>query len=192
MARLRTQSRTGPRVSGARIAIDENRLDDIYAAVKVTPGIASIALLDISRQRFRETIAENISLMMVVYITLAVIITFGVIYNSARVQLSERARELASLRVFGFTRFEVSRVLLIELAVIIVVAQPVGWVLGYWFSWSIVRGFESDLFRIPLIINLSTYATASLVVLCAAMLSSLVVSRRVAGLDMVRVLKSRE
>lgn len=182
----------GPRVSGVRITIDEKRVDTIYAAVKATPGIASIALLDISRQRFRETIAENISLMMAVYITLAIIITFGVIYNSARIQLSERARELASLRVFGFTRFEVSRVLLIELAVIIVVAQPVGWILGYLFSWSIVRGFDSDLFRIPLIINLSTYATASLVVLCAAVASSLVVSRRVAGLDLVRVLKSRE
>ncbi|MEO1398686.1 MAG: ABC transporter permease, partial [Pseudomonadota bacterium] len=96
--------RDGRKISGARILIDRNRLPDLYRAVKETPAIASIALQKISRDRFRETINENIAIMNRVYVALAVIITFGVIYNSARIQLSERARELASLRVFGFTR----------------------------------------------------------------------------------------
>lgn len=183
---------TGPRVSGARIRIDQSRISDVYSTIKKTPSIASIALLGISREQFRATIEENILISVTVYVTLAVIITFGVIYNSARIQLSERARELASLRVFGFTRAEVSSVLLVELAVIVIVAQPIGWLIGYGFAYLVSKGFESDLFRIPLIINVSTYATSSLVVVTAAIVSALIVRRRVDNLDLIRVLKTRE
>ncbi len=182
----------GPRISGVRIATDSMKLDTLYRAVKETPGLASIALLDISRQLFQDTIEENISISMTIYIVLGVIITFGVIYNSARIQLSERARELASLRVFGFTQWEVASVLLVELSVIVLLAQPLGWIIGYLLSWSITEGISSDLYRIPLIVKSGTYAIASLVVLIAASLSALIVTRRVLNLDMVRVLKSRE
>ena len=111
--------------------------------------------------RFRATIDQNISIMTTVYVALAVIITFGVVYNFARIQLSERARELASLRVLGFTRAEVSSVLMTELAVIMLLAQPLGWGLGYLFSWSVTRGFASDLFRVPLVVSSATFATAT-------------------------------
>jgi putative ABC transport system permease protein len=130
--------------------------------------------------------------MTSVYTALAVIITFGVVYNSARIQLSERARELASLRVFGFTRGEVSGVLVTELGVMVLLAQPLGWLLGYLFSWSVVKGFESDLFRVPFVINMSTFAYSSLVVVGVAVASALIVRRRVDHLDLVRVLKTRE
>lgn len=182
----------GPRVSGVRVEIDANALDEIYARIKETPAIASIALQGISRQHFRDTIAENIAIMTTVYVLLAIIITFGVIYNSARIQLSERARELASLRVLGFTRMEVSSVLLTELAVIVVLAQPLGWALGYGFSWAVAKGFESDLFRIPLVVTDSTFATASLVVIGAAIISALVVRRRIDRFDLIAVLKTRD
>jgi putative ABC transport system permease protein len=182
----------GPRLSGVRVAIDRARLDDLYAAVKQTPAVASIALQGVSRARFRETVGENITIMTTVYALLAVIITFGVVYNSARIQLSERARELASLRVMGFTRGEVSSVLLIELGAIVLLAQPLGWALGYGLSWSVVRGFESDLFRIPLVVERSTFAVSSLVVLAVAVVSALIVRRRIDRLDLVRVLKTRE
>lgn len=182
----------GPRISGVRAAIDPARLGELYAAIKQTPVVASIALQGISRQRFRETIGENITIMTSVYTALAVIIAFGVVYNSARIQLSERARELAGLRVLGFTRSEVSSVLLIELASIVALAQPLGWILGYLFSWSVVAGFESDLFRIPFVVNRSTFALASLVVLAVATLSALIVRRRIDSLDLVRVLKTRD
>lgn len=182
----------GPRLSGVRVSIDRAKLDDLYAAVKETPAVASIALQGVSRARFRETIGENITIMTTVYTLLAVIITFGVVYNSARIQLSERARELASLRVMGFTRGEVSSVLLTELGVIVLLAQPLGWALGYGFSWAVVRGFESDLFRIPLVVDRATFATSSLVVLAVAVISALIVRRRIDRLDLVRVLKTRE
>ncbi|MGB8816900.1 MAG: ABC transporter permease [Rhizobiaceae bacterium] len=182
----------GPRISGVRVSLDGARLGALYSAVKQAPAIGSIALQGISRQKFRETIGENIGMMMTIYVGLAVIITFGVVYNSARIQLSEHARELASLRVLGFTKTEVSSVLLIELAVIVTLAQPLGWLLGYLFSWSVVTGFESDLFRIPFAINVSTFAVASLVVLAVAVLSALIVRRRVNEFNLVSVLKTRE
>lgn len=182
----------GQRVSGARVSVDPSRLDELYRAVKETPAVASIALQDASRQRFQETIAQNVTIMTTVYTALAVIITFGVIYNSARIQLSERARELASLRVFGFTRGEVSGVLITELGAMVLMAQPLGWLFGYLFSWSVVKGFESDLFRVPFIINTSTFAFASLVVVAVAAISALIVRRRIDHLDLVRVLKTRE
>ncbi|MGI9318986.1 MAG: ABC transporter permease, partial [bacterium] len=184
--------REGDRMNGARIRIDEQALPDLYREIKQTPVITSIALLNASLQKFRDTIRENIITMTTLYIALAIIITFGVIYNSARIQLSERARELASLRVFGFTRGEVSSVLLTELAIITLLAQPLGWLLGYLFAWMVVKGFESDIYRIPFVVNSDTFASASLVVIAAAILSALIVRRRIDRFDLVRVLKTRE
>ncbi len=181
-----------PQITGAKLLIDQSKQKELYKAIKLTPQIAAIALQDISREKFRVTIEQNITTMTAVYVSLALIITFGVIYNSARIQLSERARELASLRVLGFTRFEVSNVLLIELFTIVFIAQPLGWIIGYGFAWSIVQGFANDLFRVPLIINISTYATASLIVLLAAIASALIVRLRVDKLDLIKVLKTRD
>ena len=104
----------------------------------------------------------------------------------------KRARELASLRVFGFPRGEVSGVLISELGVMVLLAQPLGWLLGYLFSWSVVKGFESDLFRVPFVINTATFAFSSLVVVGVAAISALIVRRRIDHLDLVSVLKTRE
>jgi putative ABC transport system permease protein len=182
----------GELYSGARVTIDSSRMDAFHAEIKSVPAIAGVALLGLSLKRFRETIGENITIFTTVYLILALIITFGVIYNSARIQLSEQARELASLRVLGFTRAEVSSILLGELAVIVLMAQPLGWVLGYAFARLMTKGFESDLFRIPFIIEDKTYAMSSLLVIAAAVFSALIVRRRIDRLDLVSVLKTRE
>ena len=182
----------GPRISSARIRLDAAELPRFYDLVKETPAIASLALLDISRQRFRETIEKNIAISTTIYIILAIIITFGVVYNSARIQFSEHARELASLRVFGFTGPEVASVIFIELGIVIILAQPMGWLLGYVFSYALVKGFESDLFRVPFLIEPETMALASLVTLAAAAASAMILFRRIGALDLVRVLKTRD
>jgi putative ABC transport system permease protein len=183
---------TGPRVIGAHLAVDPARLDALYAAVKETPEVAAIALQTIARERFQETMQENIVLMLGVFLTLSVIIAFGVVYNSARIQLSERARELATLRVLGFGRGEVSRVLFIETGVIVAVAQPLGWALGVLIGYVVINGLATDLFRVPVVFAPSSFAIASLVVVGAALVSALMVRRRVDRLDLVRVLKTRE
>jgi putative ABC transport system permease protein len=130
--------------------------------------------------------------MTLVYVGLSIIIAFGVVYNSARIHLSERARELASLRVLGFTRTEVSRILLVELAVTVAGAVPLGWLLGLGLAWLTIQGFESELYRAPFVVERSTLAQSTLIVLAAAAISALIVRRRIDTLDLIAVLKTRD
>ena len=122
----------------------------------------------------------------------ACIIAFGVIYNTARISLMERTRELATLRVIGFTRAEISTILLGELGVLTTVAIPIGMVLGYAFAWLFTMTLDSEMFRIPLVITPSTYGLAATVTIVASIASGLVVRRRLDDLDLVAVLKSKE
>jgi len=182
----------GPQLTGVHISYDARDEARLFSAIKSTPGIGSIALQRHALNRFRETIAQNINYSVTIYVTLAVIIAFGVVYNSARIQLSEHARELASLRVLGFTRAEVSRVLLTELVLLTFIAVPLGWLIGYAFGWLLIQAFSSDLYRVPFAIERATYAKASLVVLAATAASALLVRRRVDTLDLIAVLKTRD
>ncbi|MEH6738551.1 MAG: ABC transporter permease [Sulfitobacter sp.] len=130
--------------------------------------------------------------MITVYVILAAIIAIGVVYNFARISLSEQGRELASLRVLGFTRAEVARVLLGELALVALLAQPLGWAKGYGIGAAMVAAFSSDLYRVPFVVGYDVYATASLVVCAAALVSALAVWGRINNLDIIEVLKTRE
>jgi putative ABC transport system permease protein len=179
-------------IRGVHLAYDPVQEPELFARIKSTPAIGSVVLQSRSILRFRETLAENIAIMSTVYIVLSCIIAFGVVYNSARIQLSERARELATLRVLGLTRAEVSWVLLIELTVLSVIAVPLGWVLGNRFAWLTVQGFTSDLYSVPFAIEYATYAKATLIVLFAALVSTLIVRRRIDRFDLVSVLKARD
>ncbi len=120
------------------------------------------------------------------------IIAFGVVYNAARVSLSERSRELASLRVLGFTRGEISLILLGELASVTLMAIPVGMLLGYVFAGLLVAAFKTELYRFPLVVSSRTFAYAACAVLVAAAVSGLAVRRQLDHLDLVAVLKTRE
>ncbi|MCB1377413.1 MAG: FtsX-like permease family protein [Alphaproteobacteria bacterium] len=182
----------GSLISGVHLAFDEQLEGQFFAAIKQTPVTSFVAIQRAALQRFRDTLAQNITIMITVYASLAAIIAFGVIYNLARISLSEQGREMASLRVLGFTRHEVSGLLLGELAVVVLIAQPMGWLIGYGFAWAMVNGFTTELYRVPLIVNRSVYAYASLIVLAAAAVSAFVVRRRIDRLDMIEVLKTRE
>lgn len=190
--RLNELLREGPVVSGVDIAYDTNHENALYREIKRTPHVASIELQRNALKLFRATLAENINIMTSIYIGLAVIVAFGVVYNSARIQLSERARDLASLRVLGFHRGEVARVLFTELALLALLAQPLGWIIGYWLSWITVQSFSSDLYSTPFIIETATFAKASLVTLAATIGSAIVVRRRIDKLDLIAVLKTKE
>lgn len=179
-------------VSGAYLALDSARRPDLFSCLKTTPAASFISLQYAALQMFRETLARNVSIMISVYATLAAIIAFGVVYNFARISLSEQGREMASLRVLGFTRGEVSSLLLGELAVVVIFAQPLGWAIGYLFAALMTEGFRTELYRVPLIVNRDVYAWASLIVFAAAAVSALIVRRRVDRLDMIEVLKTRE
>lgn len=177
---------------GAFMIIDTNQTDALYDAVKSTPGIAAITLARVSLAKFRETIGQNMGINRAIFVVLAVIIVFGVVYNVARIQLSERARELASLRVLGFSRMEVSIILLTEVALLTLLSIPLGLYIGFGAALGVTAGVQSDLFTFPLIISTASYATAAIVTLVAAAVSAAIVQRRVAGLDMIAVLKTRD
>lgn len=184
--------REGPSISAVHVTLDANRTGELYEAVKNLPMIGSVALQRVAVQNLRDTMGENLLTTMTVLVVLAGIIAFGVIYNGARIQLSEQGRELASLRVLGFTRAEVSWILLGEFALLTLLALPVGWGLGWVLALVFAEGQATELFRIPLVIERATYAWASVVVLVAAAVSALIVRRRVDRLDLIEVLKTRE
>ena len=184
--------REGPTVSGVNLSVDSNRLDFLYKAIKSMPTVSGMALQRVSLGNFRENVALLITTMASIYTSLAAVIAFGMVYNSARISLSERARELASLRVFGFSQGEVMRILLLELAVLSLAAQPLGWVIGYRLAWIMKTNLAGELMRVRLVVEPFTYAIASAVVLTAAILSALVVRERINKLDLVAVLKTRD
>jgi putative ABC transport system permease protein len=179
-------------VDSVHLQVDGAGLDPLYAAIKGMPTVSGMALQRASLANFRRSLALLVTTMGGIYTGLAAIIAFGVVYNSARIALSERARDLASLRVLGFTRAEVLRMLFLELAVLTLIAQPPGWALGYGLAWMMKTNLAGELMRVRLIVEPSTYAMASVIVIVAASLSALVVRRRVNRLDLVAVLKTRD
>jgi putative ABC transport system permease protein len=179
-------------VSAANVSLDESELDALHAAIKETPRLTGIIELVTNRRSFENTIEENIVVMNTIYITVAVLITIGVSYNAARIQLSERARELASLRILGFGRSEISYILVSELMLIAVLAQPIGWLVGAWIASAMTKAFTSDLYTIPLVLKPHTFALGSLIVLSIAFVSVMIVRGRLDDLDLVAVMKTRE
>lgn len=184
--------REAPTVNGVHLSLDETMLGTLYDALKIMPAVSGVALQRVSLANFRQAMVTIVTTMAAIYTGLAAVIAFGVVYNSARISLSERARELASLRVLGFSRTEALRFLLLELALITLIAQPPGWAIGYGLAGLLNASMAGELMRTPLNIENATYVFASLVVLAAAALSALVMRRRINRLDLVAVLKTRD
>lgn len=182
----------GAMVSGVSLQLDRARDAAFYAAAKAAPKTELVSVTSLMLERFRATLAENITVMVTVYVGLAGIIAIGVVYNFSRIALSEQGRELASLRVLGFTNREVSSVLFGELAAVVLLAQPLGWLVGYGIARAMVAAFSSDLYRVPFVVGREVYAVASIVVCAAALASAGAIRRRIDKLDMIEVLKTRE
>lgn len=182
----------GDFISGANLLLDSAQAQAFFSAAAAAPATGFLNVTELTVSRFRATLAENITLMITVYVTLAAIIALGVVYNFSRIALSEQGRELASLRVLGFTRGEVASVLLLELAVVVLLAQPLGWLIGHGIGLAMVAAFSSDLYRVPFAMGREVYAVSSLIVIVAAILSALAIKGRIDRLDLIAVLKTRE
>ena len=182
----------GDRINGVRIDLDPAAEGAFFSEVKATPQAGFVTLQGRTLERFRDTMAENMTTMFTTFTTLATIIAFGVVYNFARISLSEQGRELASLRVLGFTKGEAARLLYAEIAAVVLLAQPVGWLIGAGIVLALARGISSELYRIPLVFGPEAFATASLIVLVASALSALLIRRGIDRLDVIEVLKTRE
>jgi len=189
---LRRELQEGEVLSGARLAVDPARMDALYARLKQSRGVAGISVREATLDTFEETFARVFAIATTVLVLFATVIAFGIVYNGARVTLSERARELASLRVLGYSRGEVSRILLGEQAVLTVTGIPAGLALGYMLCWVLRAAYQAELFRLPLVVSRQTYVLAAGVVAASALVSAAVVHRKVRGMDLVEALKSRE
>lgn len=189
---VRRMLRETDTANGVFLLVDPDKLDELYTQVKRTPKIGSVSIKSAALRGFEKTMAENLLMMRAINLVFASIIAFGVVYNTGRIALAERSRELATLRVIGFTRLEVSVLLLGELAVLTVFALPLGMALGYGMAAFATVALETEYQRFPLVIEPHTYSFAAVVVLTATTITGLIVRRRVDHLDLVEVLKSRE
>ena len=184
--------REGEVLSGAVMSIDTSRERQLSSLLKQLPAVAGAGFKSAVIRNFRETLAANMNISILFNVVFAGIIAFGVVYNAARVSLSERSRELASLRVLGFTRAEISLILLGEMSLLTFAALPVGGLLGYGLATWIAQALDSEVYRFPLVVSRAAMAWAFLTVIAATLISALIVRRRLDTLDLVAVLKIRE
>ncbi len=184
--------REGPAVSGAWLLTDDAQREALYDSLWDLPRVAGIGLVGDAESQIRDYIEDTVLIMMGVLLVLGGSIAFAVVYNNARIAFAERERELATLRVLGFTRGEVAWILIGEIALLTLIAIPVGWLVGTGLAWSLSEAMTMDMFRIPFIITPRTYAFAALGVIVASILSLLMIARRLHRLDMVTALKTVE
>lgn len=182
----------GRTISGAYLQLDPLHQDSAFSEMKGLPGVAGVALKKATIESFMETVADSMLKMRGFNLFFATVIAIGVVYSSARISFSEKGRDLATLRVIGLTRGEVSGILLGELAVLTVAAIPVGLLIGYGLCLLMSQAMSTEMYRIPFIIHPATYGFASLVVLGASTASGLVVRRKIDRLEIVTALKVRE
>lgn len=184
--------REGDIVNQVTLAVERGHETALLNRLKELPRVAAAISKSVMLRNIEEVTARNVLVFSLILTLFATVIASGVVYNSARIALAERAWELASLRVLGFTRAEVSAFLLGELALEIALAMPLGMVLGYLLASTIVSLIKTDEFYFPMVIQPATYAYAAICVLIAGAISALIVRRRIDTLDLVGVLKTRE
>jgi putative ABC transport system permease protein len=177
------------RLSGVFMSVDSKEVDLLYDAVKETPAIAGVLDNNAARKGFKNLIQANTRIMRIVNSIFGVVIAIGVIYNAALIALAESSRDLATLRVMGFSRQEVATVLVGEVAIITLLAIPIGLPVGYGFCYIATLAIDTETHRFPLVVSRHTFAYATLVILMAALASTLIVRRMLNQLDLVSVLK---
>ncbi|MFN7924938.1 MAG: ABC transporter permease, partial [Bryobacteraceae bacterium] len=184
--------REGSAISGAHLAAKTADTPEVLRRLRDMPLVAGTSSRARTLKAFYEVMARQMLIFAFFSTILAATIAVGVVYNTARIAFSERSRELASLRVLGYTRGEISYILLGELGILVLAAIPLGLVLGNRLAWFMAENTQSDLFRVPMVTTPNTYAFATLVVLIAAVVSGLIVRRKLDHMDLVEVLKTRE
>ncbi|MFN4025460.1 MAG: ABC transporter permease [Hyphomonas sp.] len=175
--------------SGVYLRLDPQLETEVHEKLRDAPLVTGVTLQNLARERLSELMDENLGVSIGVFVVFAAVIALGVVYNTVRISFIERQRELASLRVLGFSRGAVSYILLGEVALLTLVAIPFGLIAGAGLSVYFSHAMASDLFRLPFVINPATYAFATLVILGAAALSSLLVRHQIDRLDLVEALK---
>jgi putative ABC transport system permease protein len=179
-------------ISAVQLTVDPRHLTELERRLKDMPTVGGVTRRRAVLERFNKQMAESMNVTTLVLVLFAGTIAVGIVYNNARIALSLRSRDLASLRVLGFTRAEISSVLLGELATYVLLAIPVGLAIGTWLAHLVGGMADPEAYRFPVTISGPTYAFAVVVTLGAALLSALLVRRKLDTLDLIGVLKTRE
>jgi putative ABC transport system permease protein len=182
----------GDIITGASFRVDTARWTDFLRELKEQPRVSWVVVKESLRSNFRKTTAASIGLIQSIYLTFATIVAFGVVYNNARISLAERGRELATLRVIGFSQGEVGAVLVTELVILALIAVPVGLAFGTILAAGILQAVNTETVRLPTVFTLRNYAFAVMVVTVASTFSAMVVLRTLKNLDLVSALKAPE
>jgi putative ABC transport system permease protein len=184
--------RERPVASAVHLMVDPEQEPELFEALKQIPAVSAVTLRRAAVEKFNETMAETMLIFVGIFALFAAILAFGVAYNSTRVSLSERARELATLRVLGQTRAEISYILLGEVALLAVLGLPIGCLVGAAISWFMAAQFETELYRVPLVLEKSTFGAAVAIAVISVAISAAIVRERLDRLDLIAVLKTRE
>jgi putative ABC transport system permease protein len=180
------------RVSGAHLMVDEAQAEALFADLEARPAVAGIGRKQAARDSLVEMMNQGVGMQRFVMGGIAFVIAFGIVYNAARIAFAERARDLASLRVLGFTTGEAGFVLLGELAVVTLAAIPLGALMAWYLAHAIAAGFASEIYQIPVVFDPTSFGIAALVILGAALFSGWLVRRDLARADLVAALKTRD
>jgi putative ABC transport system permease protein len=179
-------------LSGAYLSVDSREAPALYAALKRMPAIGAVSIREVALQSFEETAGRTFGIFTGILVFFASLMAIAMVYNGARVSLSERSRELGSLRILGFSRQEAASMMLAEQGVTTALAIPWGIALGAAMCAIISRAYQSELFRLPLTISAISVTFAIGVVLASSALSALLIRRRVTQMDLISALKTRE
>lgn len=183
---------TGPQLTTALLRIDERYLPALYARLQALPTVMAVTSRKAMLESFDRMTSEVLLFFAGALSLFAAAMACGVVYNAARISLSEREREFATMRVIGLTRYEVAKVLFGELFAQVLLALPIGCALGYAFAKSTAEASSTDMYRVPLIVSPTTYIFAMTIIVLSTVLVVVVVRRRLDRLDLVSVLKTKE
>lgn len=179
-------------VSLVQLRVDPAQIDELRRRLKKMPSIAQVTVKKAVVERFYDQSAKSMQVMTILLSVFGAVIAIGVVYNNARVALSMRSRDLSSLRVLGFTQREISTILIGELAIQVLIAIPIGLLLGNYWTQALMSMTDPETYRFSAIVSFRTYAYASAVTLGAAVVSALLVHRKLQRQDLIAVLKTRE
>ena len=179
-------------INGAHLKIDPLVWSDFLESVKAAPRIATLGIKSAMKESFRRLTGESLRLIQRIYFIFAILLAFGVVYTSSRIAFSERSRDLATLRITGFTHGEVANVLIAEHALLLAIALPIGLLVGGQFADLTIQAASTESARLPLVLSAETYSTACFVVLISAGISLAIVSKGIRNLDLLAVLRTSE
>jgi putative ABC transport system permease protein len=191
-AALQRLAGEGELYTGALLRVDPMQWTALNAELKRLPALSGAVSREATVRSFEEIVARTMFVTIAIEVLFACLIAFGLVYNGARIALSERGYELATLRVLGFTQRESVSLLLGEQAVITGAGLPMGVALGIALTLYFIWMLSTDMWRMPYVMTGLNLVGAMVAVAFAAAASGAAVAWKLRRLDLVGALKARE